>query len=333
MGLEPKSGDLPMSVAPEPFVFFQRSFPSANMVLVKGDRPILVDSGFGGDIAETMHILRQSGFPPEDITLIVNSHYHCDHAGGNSVLQREYGIPIAAHRWEAGLVNRRDREACTAEWLRQPMEPYTVTRLLSEGDRIEVGGARLEVIETPGHTLGHISLYSPEDRVLIGGDLFHSDDVAWLNPFREGVGATERAIESLERPLKLKIAWAASGHGNPISDPKSAIKAACERYEKWLEEPEGAAWHGCKRILAYALMLTDGMDEPTLHAYLLDAPWFNDYARHAFNEEPSYFIQPLAAEMLRSNAAEWRSGKLIALSPHNLPPLGWPKGPARPKAW
>lgn len=323
-----------MSIAPEPFVFFQRSFPSANMVLVKGNRPVLFDSGFGGDVAETKHLLRQAGYPPKSVTLIVNSHYHCDHAGGNHALQKEYEIPIAAHRWEAGLVNGRDGEACSAEWLRQPMEPYTVMRHLSDGDQIEAGGVRLEVVETPGHTLGHISLYAPEERVLIGGDLFHSDDVAWLNPFREGAGAVYRAIESLDLLARLKIAWACSGHGEPISDPKSAIEAARERYMKWLDEPERAAWHGCKRIFAYALMLADGMDEQEIFAYLFDAPWFDDFARHAFAEkEPHNFVQPLIAEMIRSNAAEWRESKLIALAPYNPPALDWPKGPARPKEW
>lgn len=322
-----------MNGAPDPFIFFQRSFPSANMILVKGERPILVDSGFGGDIAETKFLLRDSGFPPESVTLIVNTHYHCDHAGGNSALQAEHDIPIAAHRWEAELVNRRDREACSSEWLRQPMEPYTVTRPLSEGDQIESGGARLEVVETPGHTLGHISLYAPEERVLLGGDLFHPDDIAWLNPFREGVGAVLRAVESLEKLARLKIAWACSGHGTYIQDPKSTIDAARERYEKWLEEPERAAWHACKRIFSYALMLTDGMEEPEIYTYLLDAPWFDDYARHAFREDPHAFVQPLIAEMLRSNAAEWRSGKLIPLAPYNPSPLGWPSGPSKPKDW
>lgn len=323
-----------MSVAPEPFVFFQRSFPSANMVLVKGDRPILIDSGFGGDIAETKHLLRRAGYPPESVTLIVNSHYHCDHAGGNSVLQKDYDIPVAAHRWEAGLVNARDGEACTAEWLRQPIEPYTVTRQLSDGDQIETGGVRLEVIETPGHTLGHISLYSPKDKVLIGGDLFHADDVAWLNPFREGVGGAYRAIESLDRLAGLKIAWASSGHGGAMSDPKAVIEAARERYTKWLDEPERMAWHGAKRIFAYALMLTDGMNEEELFSYLLDAPWFGDYARGVFGEkEPHDFVHPLINEMVRSNAAEWRESKLIALAPYNPPPLDWPNAPARPKDW
>src|SRR3712207_1346562 len=84
--------------------FFRRTFPSANMVLVLGrgaERPILFDSGFGADLDETERLLREAGVPPERLALLVNSHYHCDHAGGNGGLQARHGLPVAAHRWEA----------------------------------------------------------------------------------------------------------------------------------------------------------------------------------------------------------------------------------------
>ena len=159
-------------------VFFERLYQSANMVLVRGENPILMDTGYGSDLRETEDLLEQAGTPPEALSLVVNSHYHCDHAGGNSGLQRNYGIPVAAHRWEAELVNRRDREACGMEWLDQPIEPYHVDHLLSDGDELDAGPVVLQVIVTPGHTLGHISLYAPEQETLLLGDAVHGDDVA-----------------------------------------------------------------------------------------------------------------------------------------------------------
>lgn len=318
---------------PEPFVFFGRSFPSANMVLVNGSRPVLLDSGFGGDIRETEHLLRESGVLPEQITLIANSHYHCDHAGGNGAFQSRYGTPVAAHRWEAGLVNRRDREACSSRWLDQPIERYAVSRLLSDGDRIDAGGLYLEAIETPGHTLGHLSFYAPEERVLIAGDAVHADDVAWVAPFREGVAAIERAMESIKRLASLKVEWACSGHGPPTRDFPLIAAHALARYESWLEDPEKPAWHACKRIFAYALMLEDGMDGERVEAYLMNAPWFLDHTRHVFGEKPDDFVAPLVSEMIRSNASGWQNGKLTALAPFNPPPVGWPYEPSRPTDW
>src|SRR5690242_12907257 len=102
---------------PSWLTFFERPFPSANMALVRGERPVLVDTGYGGDLAGTERLLRAAGCGPERLSLIVNTHYHSDHVGGNHGLQRRHAIPIAAHRWEADLVNGRDREACGAAWL------------------------------------------------------------------------------------------------------------------------------------------------------------------------------------------------------------------------
>ena len=123
------------------------------MVLVRGDRPVLVDPGYGADLAHTERLLKSAGTSPENLALIVNTHYHCDHAGSNCGLQRRHGIPIAAHRWEAELINSRDREAGGAEWLDQPVEPYEVTRALSDGDEVDAGGVTLRVVHTPGHNL------------------------------------------------------------------------------------------------------------------------------------------------------------------------------------
>ncbi len=314
-------------------IFFERTYPSANMALVRGERPVLVDTGYGSDLPDTENLLREAGVPPESLSLIVNTHYHSDHVGGNCGLQRRYGIPIAAHRWEAALVNNRDREACSAEWLGQPVEPYEVALPLSDGDEVDAGGVVLEVLHTFGHTLGHISLYAPEERVCVFGDAVHGDDVAWINPYREGAGALERTLESLDRLAALPMRWACSGHGPAIEDPLAAIDVARRRYDKWLGDPEKAAWHGCKRIFSYALMLRDGLEKAEVTYYLLGCPWFQDYGRHGFGMEPEDFVEPLLAEMLRSEAAGWRDGCLVVLAPYNAPPADWPPVPPWPRDW
>jgi hydroxyacylglutathione hydrolase len=314
--------------------FFQRTFPSANMVLIEGSRPVLVDTGFGSDVAETERLLRDAGTPPERLALIVNTHYHCDHAGGNSTLQQRYALPIAAHRWEAGLVNSRDREACSAEWLNQPIEPYQVDWPLADGDVLDTGTVTLQVLHTPGHTLGHISLYAPDEQILICGDTIHRDDVAWLNIFREGAGALQRAMETLERLARLPVRWACSGHGPAIEEPSVAMDAARRRYERWQADPQRWGWHACKRIFTYALMVLDGLPEPAIAPYLLQqSPWFIDYSRFIFEREPTDFVGVLLEEMVRSGAAEWRAGRLVASAPYTPPPPGWPSGPVRPRDW
>ena len=127
-------------------VFFERTFPSANMCLVLGERPLLLDSGFGSDFAETIALIETAGVAPHHLHRVVNTHYHSDHVGGNHGFQTRYTIPIATHHTEAELINQRDLAACSAEWLRQPIEPYTVDEMLAEGDVLDTGQVALEVV-------------------------------------------------------------------------------------------------------------------------------------------------------------------------------------------
>lgn len=313
--------------------FLERPFPSANMVLIATERPVLIDTGFGSDLARTEQLLRVAGVLPEEVTLVVNTHYHCDHVGGNSGLQRRYGIPIAAHHLEADHVNRRTKEACDAEWLDQPIEPYVVDQLLSDGDEINAGGVCIQVLHTPFHSPGHLCFYLPDEKILIAGDTVHGNDVAWLNPFREGVDAFEVALETVDRLARLPVRWACSGHGPAITDPPAAFERARRRYQRWSQTPQKMGWHASKRIFAYALMIEHGLTQEELYPYLLQSPWFQDYSQRIFKVEPVDFIEPLLAEMLRSQAAAWKDGRLIALAPHNPPPKGWAQTQLKPKDW
>jgi glyoxylase-like metal-dependent hydrolase (beta-lactamase superfamily II) len=309
---------------PDWLVFFRRKLPSANSVLVRGSRPVLIDSGFGSDLAATEAWLHEVGVPPERLHLVVNTHYHSDHVGGNNGLQRRYDLPIAAHHHDADLVNRRDPDVCRSVWLDQPVEAYRVDHPLHDGDEIDTGTVLLRVVHAPGHTLGHIVLYAPADGVIISGDLVQKDDVAWINPFNEGgVDAVERTLATLDRLARLPLRLACSGHGPITPEPLASIDAARRRYEKWLADPPRAAWHACKRIFAYALIIYGGLAEADVAPYLLRCPWFRDYGRHYFGLEPAEFIQPLLAEMLRAQAATWQDGRLVALAPHTPPLPDW----------
>ncbi|CAM3103118.1 MBL fold metallo-hydrolase [Filibacter tadaridae] len=314
-------------------IFFERTFPSANIILIKDQFPILIDTGFGSEAEDTERLIKEEGVSPEDLHLIVNTHYHSDHVGGNFHFQKKYGVPIAAHRWEADLINSCDSEACGAEWLDQPVEPYQVDTKLSDNDEIHTGSRTLQVLHTPGHTLGHISLYEPEEEVLICGDIFHKNDIGWLNIFREGVSSIQRSMESLDRLSTLPMQRAYSGHGPQIENPLASIDAARGRFEKWLGKPEKVSWHACKRIFSFTLIIKNGLAKEEIGNYLLTCGWFNDFARYSFQIQPEEFIQILLDEMIRSGAASWHNDHLIAAAPYQAPQGKWMNMNIKPKNW
>jgi glyoxylase-like metal-dependent hydrolase (beta-lactamase superfamily II) len=313
--------------------FFQRPYPSANSVLLLGRRTVLVDTGFGSDADALEAWLRGQGAGAESLSLVVNTHHHSDHVGGNHRLQSRHGVTIAAHASEAEAVNRRSPDACAADWLAQPIEPYWVARVLADGDRIGVGRKDWVVVATPGHTRGHLSLYSREDRALVLGDVVHAGDVAWLNPHLEGADSLSRLAESIERLSRLDVAVAYPGHGPPIRDFPAEAARGLERLRRWQESPEAAAWHACKRIFAHSLILYDGLAEDEVAPYLVATPWFRDFARHSFGSEPEDFAPRLVAEMLRAGAAKWEMGRLMPTAAYRAPPAGWCMAPDRPAYW
>lgn len=314
-------------------IFFERKFPSANMVLVKDEKPTLFDTGFGSDIEETESLIEQTGIQVSDLDLIVNTHYHSDHVGGNHYLQQRYGTKIAAHKWDACLINKVDRETGCAEYLDQPIEQYEVDIILEEGSEINTGNKTFQVIHTPGHTLGHISFYEPNDEILIVGDLFHRDDLGWLNIFREGVSAINRSVESLEKLKELPIKIAYSGHGSPITQPIQTIERAIDRLNRWASNTESIGWHACKRIYAYTLIIKNGMHKNEIHDYLLTCAWFHDFSQYIFRKKPSEFVNILIDEMIRSRAAIWDGDILVATAPYDKADSSWMEKNIQPKDW
>jgi len=313
-------------------VFWERALPSANVTLVRGVQPVLVDSGFGSDVEDLGAWLDAQGVRPGNLR-VVNTHFHSDHVGGNAFLRRAYGARIGAHAWEAALVNRRSRDACSAEWLDQPVEPYRVDDVFVGGEVLDAGGATLEVVHAPGHTLGHVAFLVREERALILGDVVHARDVAWLNPFVEGRGAIDRLIGTVERLLTLGARAAFTGHGPPLLNPDAEFRAALGKLQRWLREPEFMYWHGAKRTFAYALMLRGGLARDEVEPYLLAREWVRDYALHAFRVTPVEFVRLLLAEMERSGAARWEENVLRAGLPHRSPPRAWLDGVPRPPDW
>lgn len=321
---------------PVPFgsaVLFERPYPNANAVLLRGGAPILVDPGFGSFAEEMDALLTAQGCPASALALVANTHFDCDHVGGNAHFQQRYGLPVATGAAEASMVNGRSPAACRTRYLRQPVEAYRVDRPLDAGDVLDAGGTLWTALPTPGHTRGHVAFWCAAERILVGGDALHAADLGWIDLYEEGPDSLDRAEEAVERIAALRPLVLLPGHGPASTDPQQAVDRARSRLRAWREQPERLAWHACKRVFAYALMLEDGMTDARAAAYLRDAPWFGRHARHAFGTTIEAFIPILIAEMLRGGSVRRQDGCLFAGAPYQKSPTGWPRPWTRPELW
>ncbi|MEA5456776.1 MBL fold metallo-hydrolase [Sinomonas sp. JGH33] len=295
----------------------QRPFPDANLLLLNGGRPALVDSGFVGHAQQTadwVHAHRARG-----LELVVNTHWHSDHVGGNALLQAA-GAGIAASTPDACAIASRDPACCAAEYLDQPVAPYTVDVPLEDGQLLRLGSADWEVVSTPGHTPGHLALWQPEERLLVVGDALSDYDVGWVNLALDGREAAATAQASIQRLAILEPRVIMPAHGPIPADPKTAFAHAARRAQRLVDDPAGAVWYGMRRIFAFALMIRDGIPVDDAEAYLCARSWLTDAAR-ILDTSPELLATDLVDAMLRVGAALVRDRRLHATAGHtSVPP-------------
>jgi hydroxyacylglutathione hydrolase len=103
------------------------------------------------DTPEADRILAEADARGWRITQIWNTHWHPDHAGGNAAVKAATGCTIVGPKGEAAKIPTLDRQ-------------------LVEGDTVKLGALTARVLDTPGHTAGHIVYHLPEHRIAFVGD-------------------------------------------------------------------------------------------------------------------------------------------------------------------
>jgi glyoxylase-like metal-dependent hydrolase (beta-lactamase superfamily II) len=306
----------------------QRPFPDANLLLLPGRNPVLVDSGFVGHASRTADwVHARTG----RLALVVNTHWHSDHVGGNGLLQAK-GAGVAAAVPDADAVARRDPGCCQAEYLDQPVAPYTVDQLLRNGQVMQLGEAEWQVIATPGHTPGHLCLWQPDERLLVVGDALSDYDVGWVCTALDGPDAAATALASLQRLAGLSPRVLIPAHGPVPADTASALAAALRRAQRLVDDPDGAVWYGIRRVFAFALMIRGGIHAAQVEQYLHQRAWLTDAAR-LLGQAPEVLAAELVDSMLRGGSVVTREGRIHAAAEHapvtpeslDIPfPRAWP---------
>jgi hydroxyacylglutathione hydrolase len=162
------------------------------------------------------------------LKLIVSTHRHWDHIGDNAALADATGADIAVHVLDRhGLIDPMGRSRADAQTARRdlPFEipPCVPAVDLEERSRIRFGAIDLEVLHTPGHTEGSVSLLAESERLLFTGDTLFAQ--GWGRTDLPG-GDVEQMIDSLARLSTM----APDLHVKPGHGPESTL----ERERPWL---------------------------------------------------------------------------------------------------
>lgn len=242
-------------VAPSVYAIYEPGqFEEVISFLIEGEeRALLFDSGLGiGDMKRVVDELTD-----RDV-VVLNSHTHYDHVGGNHQFDTIYAMDTPYTRRNAlGSTPEAVAEFVQEGWIWKTLpegfsresyrtRPFTISRFIADGERIDLGGRTLEVIATPGHAPDAICLLDRDNRMLFTGDTFY---LAPLYTHLEGSDFDEFA-DSATRIAGLadSVDVLMTAHNVPVAD---------SRYARAL----GRAFDDIRSGRAGDYTLTDGLRE------------------------------------------------------------------------
>lgn len=109
------------------------------------------------------------------IKYILNTHGHIDHILGNHWAKETFNVPVLIHKSDLSLLNHSAEQGKMFGMLFQ--DPPQPDRFIDEGDIIEISGASLKVIYTPGHSPGGVCFIDEKEKVMFVGDTIFKNSI------------------------------------------------------------------------------------------------------------------------------------------------------------
>ncbi len=176
----------------------------------KTKRAIVIDPG--DEIDKIEALLAKHNLT---VSAILATHAHIDHVGGLALLRGRTGAPALIHEADIELYNAL---AIQAQWLGVPAPPVgTIDRRLIDGGSIDFGSLKVDVLHTPGHTPGSVSLVLPQDRpVVFSGDTLFAGSIGRTDLWGGSLDDIMRSIRDTLMALPDE-ALVVPGHGPETS--------------------------------------------------------------------------------------------------------------------
>lgn len=202
----------------------------SNAYFVTARKTVIVDTGMPGEEKKILRAAERAGVKAGDITLILHTHAHLDHAGSSAALAKLLGIPMAVHRADEGMLRTgtmRPLRPLTTEGrlifplVNRPFPPVQPDLLVDEAFDLTAYGIEGRILHTPGHTAGSISILLPDGAAIVGdvmmggylgGNLFGSHPN--YHYFAEDLNAVHESLRALLFKTDAKTFYV--GHGGPL---------------------------------------------------------------------------------------------------------------------
>jgi len=285
---------------------------SNNIACIEGDGATVVDSGYVGNAAQTVELVK-SVLVARRVTRLINTHSHSDHIGGNAAMQRAFGCRILIPAGIEAQVANWDEEALLLGPAAQRGDRFRHDGVIAAGEEFEMGGLRWRALPAPGHDMEALVFHCAEERLLISGDALWQDGFGIvfgaLIGDAGGLAATRGTLEMLAR---LDVETVIPGHGTPFGDVPAALARAFGRLEAFEREPQRMARNAVKGCFTFLLLDVGRLPRQGLAERLDGIPLFRRIGGGLLKMTMPELADWLVAELLRAGA--------IAIEGHDIVP-------------
>lgn len=294
-----------LAALPPDIIVLERGWLSSNNILLVGaGQSVLVDSGYGTHAEQTLALVRaHQGSHPLD--LLVNTHLHSDHCGGNAALQAAYpSLLTYIPPGQAAAVRAWEDDALSYVPTGQFCPRFSYDRLLTPGDSIRLGARDWDIHAAPGHDPDSVILFQPELRILISADALWARGFGVVFPEIEGVSAFKEVEQTLDLIESLRPRLVIPGHGSVLREVPEALEYARRRLAQFTAEPLRHAQYAAKVLLKFKLLELQQITQKDLLRWADATSYFHLLqTRHFADTTFDRWIGDLIQDLLRSGAA------------------------------
>ncbi|TXT64347.1 MAG: Metallo-beta-lactamase L1 [Promethearchaeota archaeon] len=204
-------------------------------LLKKGENFLLIDTGFSDKRYEIEQDLKENGCNSETLQLVVLTHGDTDHSGNCKYLRDKFGVKIAMHKGDSGIVekgdmtyNRKEKPDKYSLLFRimsffgneGDFEKFKPDIYLKGGDSLNKYGFNVSILHLPGHSAGSIGILTQEGN-LFCGDLFVNITKPQLHYLIDDLAKAKENVKELK---EMNIQMVYPGHGKPFPFSKLSDK-------------------------------------------------------------------------------------------------------------
>lgn len=291
---------------------FERGWLSANNILfTDGDKSLLVDSGYCTHSSQTLSLV-ESVLGQRPLDILVNTHLHSDHCGGNAALQARYpDLQTRIPPGHAQQVAQWDAVALTYLPTGQLCPRFRFDQTLQPGTEIRFGAAEWQIHAAAGHDPHSVIFFEPASRLLISADALWENGFGVVFPELEGADAFAEVAATLDLIERLNPQTIIPGHGRVFNYTPEALTNARQRLDSFIANPVKHARHAVKVLIKFKLLEVQRQLTDEFTQWAMTTPYFEQIRARFFDSIPmDQWTDQLCAELIAAGVAR-KEGEYI----------------------